>query len=193
MKKILLIEGHPNPESYCAALAQAYRQGAEKAGAEVRVLPLRDLDFDPHLSFGYQKRKELEPDLEKAQAWIQWAEHLVWVYPTWWGVYPALMKGFIDRTFLPGFAFKYRKNSPWWDSFLKGKSARLIVTMDAPAWFFRWVYGRPGHNAMKKLTMEFCGVRPVRITSVDNVRLSKDTQRKKWLAKIQALGQKEGK
>jgi len=78
----------------------------------------------------------------------------------------AVLKGFIDKVFLPGFAFQYRNGSVWWDKLLKGRSARLIVTMDTPPWYFRWIYGRPGHNAMKKAILEFCGIKPVKICSI---------------------------
>ena len=54
---------------------------------------------------------------------ILWADHLVFVYPNWWSTVPALLKGLIDRMFVPGFAFKYRENSPFWDKLLKGKTA----------------------------------------------------------------------
>ena len=79
----------------------------------------------------------------------------MFVYPTWWGTMPALLKGFIDKVFQPGFGFQYRNGSVWWDKLLKGRSARLIVTMDTPPLYFRWVYGRPGHNAMKKKILGF--------------------------------------
>lgn len=185
---ILLIHGHPSKESYCFALAQAYKQGALSAGAEVREIHVGDLQFNPNLAHGYRKITELEDDLIRAQDAIRWAEHLVFVYPTWWGTIPALLKGFIDRTFLPGFAFKYRGNSPWWDRLLTGRSARLIVTMDAPVWFFRMVYGKPGHNAMKKMILEFCGIKPVKITSFGSVKRSSEKQRISWLDKVRHLG-----
>jgi len=71
-----------------------------------KILIINELDFNPNLQFGYRKRTELEPDLLKAQELIKWADHLVWIYPVWWGSIPAIMKGFIDRVFLPGFAFQ---------------------------------------------------------------------------------------
>lgn len=187
--KILLINGHPDKESFCRALAQAYKQGAQSAGAEVRELNVGDLNFSPNLAHGYRKITVLEDDLVRAQESIRWAEHLVFVYPTWWGTMPALLKGFIDRTFLPGFAFKYRDNSPWWDRLLTGRSGRMIVTMDAPVWFFRFVYGKPGHNAMKKMILEFCGIKPVRITSFGSVKRSSASQRQRWLDKVRGLGE----
>jgi putative NADPH-quinone reductase len=102
---------------------------------------------------------------------------------------PAMLKGFIDRTFLPGFAFKYRDNSPLWDRLLTGRSARMIVTMDAPVWFFRLVYGKPGHNAMKKMILEFCGIKPVKITSFGSVKRSSDKLRAGWLNRTRCLGE----
>jgi putative NADPH-quinone reductase len=191
-KKILIINGHPDKESYCFALADAYKKGALASGAEVQEINIRELDFNPNLEFGYRKRTPLETDLLAAQEKLKSAEHLVWIYPVWWGSVPAIMKGFLDRVLLPGFAFKKRENSVWWDKFFTGKTARLICTMDQPTWYYRLINRGPSHQAMKKLTMKFIGIRTVRITSIGPLRLSKNTFRQKKLDKIEALG-KEGK
>ncbi|MBL7814412.1 MAG: NAD(P)H-dependent oxidoreductase [Saprospiraceae bacterium] len=188
-KKVLIINGHPNADSYNAALAQAYKVGAVSSGAEVKEIHINKLNFNPNLAFGYQKRVELEPDLLDAQDKIRWADHLVWVYPIWWGGMPALLKGFIDRTFLPGFAFQKRENSVWWDKLLTGKTARIIYTLDQPAWYFWLVNRRPAYWTMKKMTLEFCGISPVRVTTIGPIRLSKDSFRQNWLNKIQRLGE----
>lgn len=187
-KKILIINGHPDRESFCHSLAQSYHRGAEASGAQSKLIHLIDLDFNMNLAHGYRRRTELEPDLQAMKDAIGEANHLVFVYPTWWGTSPALLKGFIDRVFLPGFAFKYRENSPFWDKLLKGKSARLIVTMDTPHWYYRWIYRQPGHNAMKKGILEFCGISPIKITSFSPIKSSSDKQRQKWLAKVEHLG-----
>lgn len=191
MKKTLIIQGHPDSESYCRALANAYKVGALSAGAEVQEIIVSELKFNPSLEFGYRKRTELEPDLLAAQEKIKWAEHLVIVYPLWWGGVPALLKGFFDRTFLPGFAFQKRENSVWWDKYLTGKSARIITTMDQPAWYHWLIYGEPAHKALKKMILEFCGIKPVKITSIGPIRFSKDEFRKKYLEKVKALGIKQ--
>lgn len=189
-KNILIIDGHPDGESYCNALADAYAKGVENSESVVTQLKIRDLKFNPNLQFGYRKRTELEPDLLEAQELIKKADHLVWVYPVWWGSLPAILKGFIDRTFLPGFAFKKREGSLWWDKFLSGKTSRIICTMDQPAWFYKWVNKAPSHTAMKKLTMNFVGVKSVKITAIGPVRLSKDEFRADWLKKVEQLGHK---
>ncbi|AZA51561.1 NAD(P)H-dependent oxidoreductase [Chryseobacterium sp. G0201] len=190
MKKILIINGHPNKDSFNFGIAKAYKEGALQSGAEVQEIVIADLDFNPNLQFGYQKRMELEPDLINAWEKIQWADHLVWIHPVWWGGLPAITKGFIDRLFLPGFAFKYRENSVWWDKLLKGKTARIITTVDQPGWYYRLFFGRPSVNQLRKSTLEFCGIQPVKITYVGVIKTSDEKQRQKWLEKIKLLGAK---
>lgn len=188
MKKILIINGHPDKESFNFALAASYKKGAGKSDAIIREIIIRDLHFNPNLQFGYRKRTELEPDLLDAQDKLKWADHIVLLYPVWWGSVPAIMKGFLDRVLLPGFAFKKRENSLWWDKCLTGKSARIICTLDQPAWYYKWYYGRPSHNAIKKLTLHFIGVSKVRTTTIGPIRLSSKDFREKWLKKVERLG-----
>ena len=190
-KKILIILGHPNKNSFGKALAAEYKEGAKKTGAQVKELYLSDLNFNPNLPMGYKQKPELEDDLKKSQEDILWADHLVFVYPSWWGTMPAMMKGFIDRVFLPGFAFKYRKDSLLWDKLLTGKTARLIVTMDAPPWYFRWVNKRPGHNAMKNSILKFCGVKPVKISSIGPIKSASDQKLEGGREKIRRLGENQ--
>jgi NAD(P)H dehydrogenase (quinone) len=190
MKKILIINGHPDKESFNFGLADSYKKGALSSGAEVKEIVIIELEFNPNLQFGYRKRTELEPDLLESQEKIKWAEHIVFIYPVWWGSIPAIMKGFIDRVFLPGFAFQKRENSVWWDKLLKNKSARIISTLDQPAWYYWLIYREPSNNAMKKLTLQFIGISPVRVTTIGPIRLSKDSYRQKWLKKIEKLGER---
>ncbi len=187
-RKVLIIVGHPKPDSFCAALAAAYRAGAEAAGHELRQLDLAALRFDPVLHDGYDTIQPLEPDLQAAQDHIRWADHLVFVYPTWWGSIPALLKGFFDRVFLPGFAFKFRSDSVWWDKLLTGRTADLLVTMDTPPWYFRWVYRAPGHNEMKRTILGFCGIKTRRILSFGPMRSASPARRTAWLAEARRAG-----
>ncbi|KXN98920.1 NADPH-quinone reductase [Aequorivita aquimaris] len=189
MKKILIINGHPDKESFSFGLSEAYKKGAEKSNAEIKEINIRELTFNPNLEFGYRKRTELEPDLLDAQDKIKWADHIVWVYPVWWSSVPAIMKGFLDRILLPGFAFKKRENSLFSDKCLTGKSARIICTMDQPTWFYKLVYRSPSHNAMKKGTLHYIGIKKVRITAIGPIRLSTEEFRAKWLNKVEKLGQ----
>lgn len=188
--KILIINGHPDKLSFCFALAQSYNKGALSTGAECKLINLIDLKFNPILNYGYRVVSELEPDLLRAQQDILWAEHIVLVYPNWWGTYPALLKGFFDRIFLPNFAFKYHPKSVFWDKLLKGRSARLIVTMNTPKWYYWLIYRSPGNNSMQKSILQFCGISPVNITSLGVVKLSDGKKRLAWLNKVEQLGMK---
>lgn len=186
--RILVIDGHPDPESLTAALATRYATSARDAGHEVDHLPLRSLTFDTNLRGGYRERTELEPDLLSARERITSAQHLVIAYPTWWGGWPALLKGFVDRTFLPGFAFAPREGSLLTDPLLRGKSARIIVTMDAPSIYDWWVYGASSRRSMKTATLAFSGFSPVKTTVFDRIKQRTPQERTRMVEQVASLG-----
>lgn len=190
MKNILIINGHPNKSSFNHVLADSYKKGAKESNANVDIINISDLNFNPNLQYGYQKRIDLEPDLLNSLEKIKKAEHLVWVHPVWWGGLPAIMKGFIDRLFLPSITFQYKENSIWWDKLLTGKTARIITTLDQPSWYYKFVYGNPSVNQLKKCVLEFCGVTPVSVTYVGIIKSSESKQREKWIKEIYNLGKK---
>jgi NAD(P)H dehydrogenase (quinone) len=189
-QRILVILGHPSNASLCSTLADTYTHAAKIAGHEVRVLRLGDLTFDPILHDGYQQIQPLEPDPLSAQSDILWATHLTFVFPIWWGGIPALLKGFIDRIFLPGFAFKYRAGKAFPDKLLQGRTAHLLVTLDTPPWYYRWFYRMPGIHQMRKTTLAFCGIQPIKTLLFGPVLGSTPAQRSTWLKQAGALVEK---
>ena len=191
MKKILVINGHPRAESLCGSLAQAYAEEAKKTGAEVTLLDLHRLQFDLSLHVGYKSEQPLEADLVRAQELIRAADHLVFVFPSWWASLPALLKGFLDRVFLPGFSFKYRKDSPFPEQLLKGKTGRIIITMDAPGWYYQWFNRAPGLHIVKKGTLEFCGVKPVKYNLLGMVRNAKPERIQGFFATARKAGARD--
>ncbi len=168
--RTLIILGHPDKKSLCFALADNYEKGALEKGGDVARINISDLSFNPNLKNGYRIIQNLEPDLIEAQRLIKWANHIVIIFPVWWGSIPALLKGFFDRILLPGYAFKYRENSPYWDKLLSGKSGRLIVTSDAPVWWLYLTYFHPAVNMMKGAILEFCGITPVTVMSFGSIK-----------------------
>ncbi|MCB0414169.1 MAG: NAD(P)H-dependent oxidoreductase [Bdellovibrionales bacterium] len=187
-KKILIIDAHPDKSSLCCSLADSYLEKSSAAGFDVQKLSLRDLEFDLNLKHGYRIIQELEPDLIKSQKLIKWCEHLVIIYPMWWGMVPALLKGFLDRCWLPGFAFKYHENDPFWDRLLSGRSARIIVTSDAPYFYNLFAYLNAPYRIMKKTILGFCGFKPVKLTAIGNVKNMKEDKIKKVINEIGHLG-----
>lgn len=188
MKKVLILNGHPDPQSLCAALAHAYAQGANSRGCQAQVLNVLDLKFDPVLHRGYKVSQVLEPDLVRAQQSILWADHVVVVFPIWWSSIPALFKGFFDRILLPGFAFQYKKGGLLWDKLLSGRTGEVLLTTDAPKWWNRWILKDPAINMMKQGVLEFCGIRVKRVTSFASVKSQKPGQIAKFLRKAEKLG-----
>lgn len=190
MKNILIINGHPDKESYNWALAEAYAKGAGQAGALVSQLNLVEMDFNPILKYGYRKRTDLEPDLEDAIAKIHRADHIVWVFPMWWFGLPALLKGFIDRTFLPGITFEPQEGNGFQKRLLKGKTSRIIITADTPRIIDRLFFKSTTLNQFKKGTLEFCGLKPVKVTYIAPIKKSSQKFRESWLKKVALLGQR---
>lgn len=190
MKKILVIQGHPVKDTFIDCLKDTYIASAREAGAEVKEIMLRELQFEINFREGYRGNQPLEADLQSAQDLISWADHLVFFYPNWWGTYPAQLKGFIDRTFLPGFAFKYTGNGREHVKLLTGKSARIVVTMDDPVWYYYLSLKAPGHQSMRKAILNFCGIKPVYVNSLGSMRKSSEKQRLRWLSCMKGYGKK---
>ena len=188
MKSILIINGHPDKESYNFALSKAYKKGVRKANAIINEINIAELNFNPNLQFGFRKRTELEPDLIEALKKIKSADHLVWFFPLWWASYPAILKGFIDRTFLPGITFELEEGNHEPIGLLKGKSADVFITSDTPEAYDIEIMKQPALQQFKTGTLEYCGVNPVSVTYISTISDSTDEFRHKWLDKLYNLG-----
>ena len=97
------------------------------------------------------------------------------------------MKGFFDRILLPGFAFKYRQGKAFPDKLLNGRSAHLLVTMDTPPWYYKWIYRMPGLHQMRKTTLAFCGIKPLATLTFGPILGATPTQRATWLQQARTL------
>jgi NAD(P)H dehydrogenase (quinone) len=192
-KRILVLLGHPNSETLCGALAGAYENAAKVAGHEVRRKNIGDLSFDPMLHKGYKVIQELEPDLKELQEDFKWAEHVVIVYPLWWSSMPALMKGMFDRMWLPAFAFRFikspdGKSTMGWNRLLKGRTARVIVTLKNLPIVERFMFGDYTAELVHAL-LRFAGFK-VRLTEIGNAESMTDKARANLVKKITSLARK---
>ena len=184
----LVILGHPTPQSLSDALGDAYASGLARGGAIVERLALRDLTFDPHLRAGFSGTQKLEPDLQTAQRAIERADSVSWFFPTWWGGPPALVKGFIDRAFLPGWAFSYHKGGALPETLLAGRSARVVTTMDSPAFWYRLWHRSSLHTSFVNATLRFVGFGPVRTSTFFEQKQRTERKRASWLVQMEATG-----
>ncbi|PXY46894.1 NAD(P)H-dependent oxidoreductase [Flavobacterium hydrophilum] len=187
---ILLLLGHPSENSFCNALLDAYRKGVETTGANCKTLYISKLDFNVNLADGYKTEQTLplEEDLIHSQELISWADHIVLAYPNWWGFMPAITKGFIDRIFMPGFAFRHHSGKIFPEKLLKGKSLRLLITMDTPKWWFYLIYRASQYQILKDIIFGYVGFDPIRFSTFGCMRKSTEKLRNKWLKKTEELG-----
>lgn len=195
MRNITLIIGHPRPGSFNHGLADAYAASARASGADVRVIDLATTEFDLSTAdlnelqvAGPDDLDRLGPAIAVMVRDVLWADHLVFVHPVWWGTYPAVLKGFIDRVFVSGIVFKYRARGQGWDRLLKGKTARLVYTMDAPGWFNRIKYRRASEQSLRNPLLWYCGVKTIGATAFSPVRGSTQERRERWLENAASLG-----
>jgi len=189
-KKIMLLNGHPAETSLNAALADAYQSGARAAGHDLRRHDLHALSFnDDFAAFGYGAEDPLEPDLKALMQDLAWSDHLVLTTPLWWGGMPARLKGLFDRAFLPGNSFDPRnKRMGLPRPLLTGRTARVLMTADTPAWAMRAVYGRAIQKQMSRQILGFVGIKPTRFSHFAPVELATDATIAGWVAKVSALG-----
>ena len=175
--KIYILLGHPDQDSFNGRIFDTYVLAANHAGHEVRTQQIGQMKFDPVLWKGYKVVQELEPDLKTAQENILWCDKWVIIYPVWWGSVPAVLKGFFDRTLYPGFAYKHHENDPFWDKLLKGRSADIITTSDSPIWWIWWQYRNSDLRTVKTATLQYCGVKPVRVLRITRLRYQSESKR----------------
>lgn len=190
-RRIGIIDGHPDPEPahFGHALAEAYRQGAEERGHSVRMVRLCEMDVPLLRSQREWEKGALPAALGEAQDAIGWAEHLVIVFPLWLGGMPAVLKAFLEQVLRPGFAFK-NSSGGMGIELLKGRSARIVVTMGMPAFVYRWYFGAHSLKSLRRSILGFVGIGPIRTTIIGSVASIGDAKHRQWLDAMRAYGRK---
>lgn len=191
-KRILIIDGHPDPapERLGHALSDAYRTGAELNRHEVMMLRVADLEFSLLRTQSDYEHGEPSEAVRRCQSLFDWATHVVIVYPLWLGSMPALLKGLLEQMLRPGFAFSARKLGRWPVKLQSGKSARIVVTMGMPGWLYRWYFRAHSVRSLQRNILHFMGVRPVRMTLIGGVAQLSREQRESCLQRMRRLGER---
>ena len=184
----LIIDGHPDAESFGRHLADAYEAGARAAGFPVERLNVRDLAFDPILHYGYRQVQPLEPDLLRAQELIRRNRHLVWIAPMWWGGLPGQLKGFIDRTFIRDFSHRFDPERKLPVKLLTGRSATMLYTQSSPLWYTTLVHRDHFWRMVRGSIFEFVGFHPIRRRCYAGVKSCSDAVRRSMLEDARERG-----
>ncbi len=188
-KKVLVLCGHPDKDSFSGTVADHYQVGAQDAGHTVERVNIGELNFDPILHKGYKEIQALEPDLITLQDKFRNADHIVIIYPNWWCTMPAILKGLFDRFWLPGFAFNFNKQTKQIEKHLKGKTGRVIILSGSHSPFKTWWQFGDYTNEIQYGIMEFAGIR-TNVSSFGPCEKVNDEIRAKWLKEVESLGKK---
>ena len=171
--RVLLIHCHPRAESFSAALRDTARQALEAAGHEVECRDLYAEGFSPALNAAehrdYLDPASNPPDVADHVASLQRAEALLLVYPTWWYGLPAMLKGWFDRIWAPGIAFKLGDGAI--EPLLTNiKRIGVVTTYGSPLWLL-WVIGWPDkkliNRGLRRLCARGCRVEWLMLTRMD--------------------------
>jgi putative NADPH-quinone reductase len=187
-RRILIIDGHPDAgrDRFMHALVGAYREAAEARGHAVRAIEVATLDFPLLRSARDFQEGKAPAAIAAAQQDLLWAEHLAVFYPLWLGSMPSLTKAFFEQCLRPGFAFGAARGRGLPKQLLKGRSARVVVTMGMPTFFYRWFYRAHSLKSFERNILHFCGIRPVHATVVGMVEST--SARKRALEAMRTLG-----
>jgi putative NADPH-quinone reductase len=189
-QRILILDGHPDPSSerFMHALANAYREGAEGGKHEVIIIRAADVEF-PLLRTqkDYEKEEPVET-IRRCQSAMDWATHVVILYPLWLGSMPALLKGLLEQMLRPGFAYSTKKLGRWPVKLQSGKSARIVITMGMPGFVYRWYFRAHSLRSLRRNILHFIGIRRVRATVIGSIGTMNSAARAKCFEEMRKLG-----
>jgi putative NADPH-quinone reductase len=186
--RITIIQGHPDPTGHhlLHAMADAYAEGATTSGREVRRIEVAKLDFPLLRTQEEFETGTLPSVLTQPREDMRWAEHWVFIFPLWHGTMPALLKGFLEQMFRPGFAMEYKK-AGFPKRLLAGRSARIVVTMGMPALLYRWYFGAYGLRGFERSMLSFAGIKPIR-ESLYGLAFANQQKRARWIEDMRRCG-----
>lgn len=198
---ILVINVHPDQESYCQAIYERILENLDRNRHQVESLSLNEVGFDPVLRHGYRKRMDHDPFIEKSQELIQWADHYIFVYPIWWSSMPSLLKGWIDRVFTPGIAYQANNQGNFFWNYLtgrqfkkllKGRTADIYASSMAPTVWYKLFSGpisvpdSYGIAVLKNAVLNHCGIKTKSVSILGELGRDVNTAevREKYLQKV---------
>jgi len=188
---VSVILAHPHRGSFNHAIADTVAAMLREAGHAVAFHDLYRERFDPVLPFEEIPRNaSLPSDIALHCREIASADGIVIVHPDWWGMPPAIIKGWIDRVLRPGVAYRFAETDPGEgvpEGLLAARAALVFNTSNTPADREREVFGDPLERLWKDCIVSFCGIPVFRRRMFGVIVTSTEEQRKAWLAEAGEL------
>lgn len=176
---MLIIYAHFDRTGHNGEVLRTVESYARERDIPYEVLDLYGMNFDPFLraeDMEVRGKSENDAQVREIQEKILAEREFVFIHPTWWGNVPAILKGFYDRVFSAGFAFRYKPNGlP--ERLLRGRRALVITTTGGPWFFQRIVKASRALRVSTSDTLRFCGFR-TRTLLIGNCRKIDESKRK---------------
>lgn len=188
-KRVLIIDGHPDPDRkrLCHALAETYGEGARSTGKEVRLITVAEADIPLLRTAQAFASPPDHPAVLRAQQDLLWCDHLVLVFPLWLGGAPSLLRAFLEQTARA--SFMAETSGKGIRQKLKGRSGRVIVTMGMPAFIYRLMFREHGVRNIIQGVLGFAGIAPIRHTLFGAVEAAPEATLSRHLSRVRQLGQ----
>jgi NAD(P)H dehydrogenase (quinone) len=156
--RVLVVHCHPRPDSFCASLRDAVLDGLARAGHAADLVDLYACGFSPVLTAEERARYHTEGEnlggIEDHVARLRAAEAVVLVYPTWWYGMPAMLKGWFDRVWVPGVAFRLGPGAI--EPLLTNiRRLAVVTTYGSPRWLL-WAIGHPDRKLLGRGLRRLC-------------------------------------
>ncbi|MBK0369839.1 NAD(P)H-dependent oxidoreductase [Flavobacterium agrisoli] len=189
--KVVIVFNHPYEGSFCNAILESVSNGLMKAKHTIELIHLDKDNFNPAMTAadlkGFRDKKPVDPKVIEYSNKIKNADHIVFIFPIWWELMPAMTKGFIDKVIFPGVAYDYTNESntrmkPLWNNI---QGVTMITTMNTPNWLYWLLFGNAIKKAMMLGTFWKIGFKNRKWISFNQVKMVSNEKRKKWLNKLE--------
>ena len=195
--KVVIVFNHPYQGSYCNAILNSVTRGLQQANHEVDIINLDIEGFNPVMSSqdlkAFRDKQPIDPKVVEYKFRLEQADQVVFIFPIWWELMPALMKGFIDKVIFPGVAYDYvnGSNTRMKPLLTNIKGVTVITTMNTPRILYRVIFGNAIQKALMRGTFWKLGYKNKKWISLNMVKSVSDDKRKLWLTKIEKTFAKE--
>jgi len=188
--KVVIVFNHPYEGSYCNAILNTVTAGLKTAQHEVDLIHLDKEGFNPVMTpadlLAFKNRQAVDPKVIEYKQRLDAADHLIFIFPIWWELMPALTKGFIDKVIFPGVAYDYTRGGYGMiPLFKKIRSITVITTMNTPGFLYRLVFGNAIRKAVITGTFWKMGYKNRKWINLSGVKQASEKKRIKWLRDLE--------
>ncbi|MFS1664658.1 NAD(P)H-dependent oxidoreductase [Streptococcus sp. zg-JUN1979] len=184
-----IVYNHPYEKSFNHAILETVSERAQKMGQDVQVIDLDKEQFNPVMTsqdlLGFVKHEQIDPQAKQYGQLLAQSDHLVLIFPIWWELMPAMMKGFIDKVVFPGSFYEYKSDGLMMASKMKNlKTITIITTMNTPKGIYRFVFGNAIQKSLVRGTFKKAGYKNVKWISLNQVKQSSQEKRQRMLETV---------